>query len=68
MYYGADKTPASPLDDPSQRPFGIDMVAPGASADGVYVFTVPEGQRDLVTVEVGYQAGAPLLLFSGPVG
>lgn len=67
MYYGADNTPASPLDDPSQRPFGIGMVQPGASADGVYVFTVPQDQRDKVTIEVGYEAGAPLLLFSGPV-
>jgi hypothetical protein len=67
MYYGADDSPASPLDDASARPFGIDMIAPGDSADGVYVFTVPEYQRDKVTVEVGYEAGAPLLLFSGPV-
>ncbi|MGY1615768.1 hypothetical protein ACI797_03405 [Geodermatophilus sp. SYSU D00691] len=67
MYYGADRTPASPLDDPSQRPFGLDMVEPGGTADGVYVFTVPADQRDLVTVEVGYEAGAPLLVFSGPV-
>jgi hypothetical protein len=67
MYYGADDSPASPLDDASARPFGIDMIQPGASADGVYVFTVPEDQRDKVTVEVGYEAGAPLLLFSGPV-
>lgn len=66
LYYGADRTPASPLDDPSERPFD-GMLAAGASADGVYVFTVPAGARDAVTVEVGYQAGAPLLLFTGPV-
>jgi hypothetical protein len=67
MYYGADRTPASPLDDPSQRPFGGTMLAPGATADGVYVFSVPADARNAVTVEVGYQAGAPLLLFTGPV-
>ena len=66
MSYGEDKTPASPLDDPSRRPFG-GMLAAGQSADGVYVFTVPKDARDSVTVEVGYQAGAPLLLFTGPV-
>ena len=66
MYYGADKTPASPLDDPSRRPFG-GMLAAGDSADGIYVFSVPADARDTVTVEVGYQAGAPLLLFTGPV-
>lgn len=67
MYYGTDRTPASPLDDPSRRPFG-GMVAAGDSADGIYVFSVPTDARDSVTIEVGYQAGAPLLLFTGPVG
>ena len=66
MYYGADKTPASPLDDKSRLPFS-GMLDAGKSADGVYVFTVPADQRDAITVEVGYQAGAPLLLFTGPV-
>ncbi|HEX2072705.1 MAG TPA: hypothetical protein VHF92_02875 [Geodermatophilus sp.] len=64
MGYGTDRTPASPLDDPSQRPFG-GMVGPGEAAEGVYVFSVPADARDTVTVEVGYQAGAPLLLFTG---
>lgn len=66
MYYGADRAPASPLEEPSRRPFG-GMVAAGASAEGVYVFSVPSDARDAVTVEVGYEAGAPLLLFTGPV-
>jgi hypothetical protein len=67
MFYGSDETPASPLDDPSQAPFQ-GTVAPGETADGVYVFSVPAGERDSVTVEVGYTAGAPLLHFSGRVG
>ncbi|MFW3170539.1 hypothetical protein [Geodermatophilus sp. CPCC 206100] len=62
--HGPDRTPASPLDDESQRAFDA-MVQPGESADGVYVFSVPSDARDQVTVEVGYQAGAPLLLFTG---
>jgi hypothetical protein len=62
--YGPDRTPASPLDDESQRSF-TGLVEPGESADGVYVFSVPADARDQVTVEVGYQAGAPLLLFTG---
>jgi hypothetical protein len=66
MSYGSDRTPASPLDDPSRRPFG-GLLAAGDSADAVYVFTVPADARDSVTIEVGYQAGAPLLLFTGPV-
>ena len=64
LYYGPDKAPASPLEDPSQRPF-TGMLEPGESGQGVYVFTVPADQRDVVTIEVGYQAGAPLLLFTG---
>jgi hypothetical protein len=67
MAYGSDMTPASPLDDPSQAPFQ-GTVGPGKSVDGVYVFRVPSGARDSVTVEVGYKAGAPLLHFTGPVG
>ncbi|UOX99770.1 hypothetical protein [Blastococcus sp. PRF04-17] len=65
-YYGEDRSPASPLDDPSRRPFGGRLES-GASGEGVYVFSVPTDVRDLVTIEVGYQAGAPLLLFTGAV-
>jgi hypothetical protein len=64
MSYGADRAPASPLDDPSQVPF-TGMVSTGAAGEGVYVFSVPTDARDLITLEVGYQAGAPLLLFTG---
>jgi hypothetical protein len=66
MYYGEERSPASPLDDPSRRPF-TGQVEPGGSGEGVYVFSVPTEVRDLVTIEVGYQAGAPLLLFTGAV-
>lgn len=31
----------------------------------MYVFTVPAGDRDLVTLSVGYQAGAPFMVFTG---
>jgi len=64
LYTGQDLTPASPLDDPSAAPFS-GTVAPGDSATGVYVFTVPEDRRSDVTVQVGYQAGAPYLVFRG---
>ena len=61
---GRDLVPASPLDDPSTAPFA-GTVAPGEHADGVYVFTIPEEDRGSVTVSVGYQAGAPLMVFTG---
>ena len=37
----------------------------GRSAEGRYVFSVPEDARDVVTVTVGYAAGAPFLVFTG---
>ncbi len=63
--YGPGATPASPLDDPSAAPF-TGTAGPGESATGIYVFTVPEDRRDALTVAVGYQAGAPYLVFTGP--
>ncbi|GAB3357126.1 hypothetical protein [Modestobacter lapidis] len=62
---GTDLTPASPLDDPSELPFR-GTVAPGEAAEGRYVFTVPVDARAVVTLSVGYQAGAPFLVFTGP--
>jgi hypothetical protein len=65
LTYGPDATPGSPLDDPSRAPFSGTVDA-GASAEGTYVFTVPRDQRDRIVVSVGYQAGAPVLVFTGP--
>jgi hypothetical protein len=64
LYTGDDRAPASPLEDPSRAPF-TGTVEPGATAEAVYVFSVATDTRDVVTLEVGYQAGAPLLLFTG---
>lgn len=64
MTYGADHTPAPPLDDPSRAPFH-GRLAPGATATGVYVFRVPAEDRGAVTLTVGYQPGAPFLVFTG---
>jgi hypothetical protein len=61
---GNELTPASPLNDPSAAPF-TGMVAPGHQAEGVYVFSIPAQSRDSVTVSVGYQAGAPIMVFTG---
>lgn len=66
LYTGADRAPASPLDDASAQAFSGVLPA-GDAAEAVYVFSVPADARDAVTVEVGYQAGAPLLLFTGSV-
>lgn len=63
---GPELVPASPLDDPSEDPFA-GTIAPGEHAQGVYVFSIPEADRGSVTLSVGYQAGAPILVFTGPV-
>ncbi len=64
---GAERTPASPVEDPSQRLFQ-GMLAPGDTAEGVYVFRVPVEARDGVAIEVGYRAGAPIAVFTGTPG
>jgi len=64
LTHGADALPASPLNDPSAAPF-TGTLAAGDSAEGVYVFTVPKDDRELITVTVGYQAGAPFMVFTG---
>lgn len=64
LTHGADVTPAPRLGDPSAAPF-TGTVDPGASAEGVYVFTIGAGDRDAVTLSVGYQAGAPFMVFTG---
>jgi hypothetical protein len=65
MATGAELMPASPLDDPSQAPFA-GTVGPGDRAEGDYVFSVEEEARTSVTLSVGYQAGAPIMVFTGP--
>jgi len=40
-------------------------VAPGKSADGVYVFTVPNSKRNPINVFVSYSAGTPVARFVG---
>ncbi|MGY1842298.1 hypothetical protein [Modestobacter sp. SYSU DS0875] len=65
--YSEQETAASPVNDPAAAPAQGSLAA-GAAAEGHYVFSVPAGERDLVTVTVGYAAAAPLLVFQGPVG
>lgn len=64
LAHGVEQLPASPIGDPSTALFG-GILQPAASAVGVYVFTVPADDRELVTLSVGYQAGAPFMVFTG---
>lgn len=64
--YGPDRTPASPIEDASQSSFS-GIVPPGGTAEGVYVFGVPENARNDIRIEVGPRAGAPVMVFTGGV-
>ncbi|WP_369136676.1 hypothetical protein [Modestobacter versicolor] len=61
---GPELVPASPVGDASAAPF-TGTVAAGATAEGTYVFSIAPADRGEVTLSVGYQAGAPILVFTG---
>lgn len=67
LAYGADRTPASPLEDRSQRSFAGTLPA-GEGAEGVYVFSVPADAGDDLTISVAHQAGVPIAVFAGATG
>lgn len=64
---GADRTPAPTLTDPGGRPF-VGEVPPGGSRTGVYVFAVPEDERDQLRVTVSYVGDAPVVVLAGAAG
>lgn len=64
LYYGKDKTPASPLSGPKVSPLSA-PIAPGKTDSGRYVFSVPSNERDLLSVEFSYTTEAPTVIFKG---
>lgn len=56
-------TPAVPMTS-GATPFSGSIDA-GASASGVYLFTVPAGYSNPATISVSYNAAAPVVVFSG---
>jgi hypothetical protein len=64
--YGDARTPALQLFEPGASPLP-GSVAAGATANGVFVFTIPADQRSLVHITVDYSVGVPPLEFTGPV-
>lgn len=66
LYHEPDATPAEMLIG-SGSAWLEGSLAPGATATGVYVFTVPLEGRDLVQVTVFLTVDAPTVLFEGPV-
>lgn len=66
LYYGPDRIPAGSLLNPGGQEFPS-SIAPGNTATGVYVFTVPVDQRDNVLVEVDVAVEEPVVLFEGAI-
>lgn len=64
LYYAADRTPASPLIKSGADPFPASIRA-GASATGVFVFTVPKDDRDPLRLEVILGSKFRVVEFSG---
>jgi len=64
FFFGAAQSPATELAAPGGVPFP-DEVPAGATAQGVFVFTVPADQRDEVQIAIDYSAGVPIVLFEG---
>ncbi len=65
-YYGADRTPAPELREPGGSPLPA-AVGAGKTVTGVYIFTVPEDQRNNVTLMVDYSVDVAPLVFQGDV-
>lgn len=66
-YYGADLKPAGTLVEPGGAPLH-GRLAPGASTDGIYLFSVPLDARDDTTITVDYTAASPTVVFRGKTG
>ncbi|MBT1637087.1 hypothetical protein [Clavibacter michiganensis] len=60
LFYGADRTPATPADSNTVIRGSL---APGASATGDYVFSVPAASADAISVVVARDAGSPVVVF-----
>gem|GEM_PF-3472899 len=63
-YTGADRTPAGAIMQPGGKPFGGSLAA-GNSAEGVYLFSIEEADREDVTITVDYGVGEPVVVFQG---
>lgn len=63
--YGKDKLPATAIyGDPDADPFR-GTLKPGKSATGVYIFSVPEDERDKVRITVSHESLSPIVVFTG---
>jgi len=64
VYSGPEQVPATELTEPGGVPLPGEIAA-GATATGVFIFTVPPEQRDQVKIGVDYTVGVPIVVFEG---
>lgn len=65
--YGATSTPATADSGPENKPMRGTLKS-GAAASGVYVFLIPEDQRENVATVISYDASQPAVVLTGHVG
>jgi hypothetical protein len=62
-YYGADKTPASPIASSSGRGGFRGTLAAGKTATARFVFSAPTKQQKSLVVTISKDAGGPVIVF-----
>lgn len=67
VYAGESGLQANPVSKPAGKAFPSE-VAPGNTAQGAFVFELPEDQRSGVRVEVDLSVSDPLIAFEGDIG
>ncbi|HJG50465.1 MAG TPA: hypothetical protein K8U89_00165 [Brachybacterium faecium] len=63
-YWGEERVPAGSVMQPGGAPFRGSL-APGEDAEGVYLFSVAEADREDVAITVDHQVGEPIVVFRG---
>ncbi|MET1016048.1 MAG: hypothetical protein ABWX76_04485 [Leifsonia flava] len=66
VYYGPAQSPSDSLPEPGGVPLPAEVAA-GGTAEGVFIYTIPEDQRDDVLITFDYQVGTPVTAFQGSV-
>ena len=62
--YGTERTPGLELQRPGGSPL-TGEITPGATAEGIYIFTVPSDQRAAIRITVDYTVDVAPIIFEG---
>jgi hypothetical protein len=64
LYFGADQSPATDLQEPGGVALPADVTA-GNSVTGVFIFAVPKDEREQIKIAVDYSVALPIVVFEG---